>query len=116
MVRYRTVSIREDVYQRLNRLATERGKSMSDLIEDLLKNHEGGVSSGVVERLGRIEAMLRDCLDRLGVKQSVENKPVEAEPSQAETGAESRGEVGGSLFGDNPWVQILRVRYGSQNP
>jgi predicted CopG family antitoxin len=118
MVRYRTVSVREDVYQRLNRLATERGKSMSDLIEDLLNNHEGGVDSGVVERLGRIEAMLRDCLDRLGVRQSVENKPVEAEPNQAETvPIESKGEVGGdSLFGDNPWVQILRVRYGSQNP
>jgi len=42
MVRYRTVSIREDVYQRLNRLATERGKSMSDLIEELLKNTRVG--------------------------------------------------------------------------
>jgi predicted CopG family antitoxin len=114
MVRYRTVSIREDVYQRLNRLATERGKSMSDLIEELLNNHEGGVDSGVVERLGRIEAILRDCLDRLGVRQSVENKPVGAESMKTE--AVPKGEVGGdSLFGDNPWVQILRVRYGSQD-
>jgi len=118
MVRYRNISIREDVYQRLNRLATERGKSMSDLIEDLLSNHEGGVDSGVVERLGRIETMLRDCLDRLGVRQSVENKPVEAESKQTEAvPTESRGEVGGdSLFSDNPWIQILRVRYGSQSP
>ena len=114
MVRYRTVSIREDVYQRLNRLATERGKSMSDLIEELLKNHEGGVDSGVVERLGRIEAMLRDCLDKLGVRELgrvVEAGNVETTPT------EPKGEVGvDSLFGDNPWVQILRVRYGSQNP
>jgi predicted CopG family antitoxin len=113
MVRYRTVSVREDVYQRLNRLATERGKSMSDLIEELLNDHEGGVDSGVVERLGRIEAMLRDCLDKLGVRELgrvVEAGNVETTPT------EPKGEVGGdSLFSDNPWIQILRVRYGSQD-
>jgi len=107
------VSVREDVYQRLNRLATERGKSMSDIIEDLLKNHEGGVSSGVVERLGRIEAMLRDCLDKLGVRELgrvVEAGNVETTPTEV------KNESGGnSLFGDNPWIQILRVRYGSQD-
>jgi predicted CopG family antitoxin len=112
----RLVSVSEDVYRRLSRLAAERNKSMNDLIEELLDSYEGRVGNDVVRRLGRIEAMLRDCLDRLGVRQSVENKPVEAEPSQAETGAESRSEVGGdSLFGDNPWIQILRVRYGSQD-
>jgi len=116
MVRYRTVSIREDVYQRLNRLAAERNKSMNDIIEELLDNHEGGVDSGVVERLGRIEAMLRDCLDRLGVRQSVENKPVGAESMKTEAvPIEPKNEAGDSLFGDNPWVQILRVRYGFQN-
>ena len=111
------VSVSEDVYRRLSRLATERGKSMSDLIEELLNNHEGGVDSGVVERLGRIEAILRDCLDRLGVRQSVENKPVGAESMKTEAvPIESKNEAGvDSLFGDNPWVQILRVRYGSQD-
>jgi len=110
------VSVSEDVYRRLSRLAVERNKSMNDLIEELLDSYEGRVGNDVVGRLGRIEAMLRDCLDRLGVRQLAENKPVEAEPSQAETGAESRSEVGGdSLFGDNPWIQILRVRYGSQD-
>jgi predicted CopG family antitoxin len=117
MVRYRNISVREGVYQRLSRLAAERGKSMSDLIEELLNNYEGKASSGVVGELGEIKAMLRDCLERLGVRQSVENKPVEAEPNQAETvPIESKNEAGDSLFGDNPWVQILRVRYGSQNP
>ena len=113
MVRYRNISVREGVYQRLSKLAAERGKSMSDLIEELLNNYEDK-AGGVVERLDRIESMLRDCLDKLGVR---ETKPIETklEPSQAETGAESRGEVGGdSAFEDNPWVQILRVRYGSQ--
>jgi len=113
----RLVSVSEDVYRRLSRLAVERNKSMNDLIEELLDNYEGRVGvSSIVEELGEVKAMLRDCLDKLGVRQLAENKPVEAEPSQAETGAESRSEVGGdSLFGDNPWVQILRVRYGSQD-
>jgi predicted DNA-binding ribbon-helix-helix protein len=115
----RTITVSEDVYRRLSRLAAERNKTINDLIEELLNNYEDKASSGdVVERLGRIEAMLRDCLERLGVRQSVENKPVGAGSNQAETvPIESKNEVGGdSLFGDNPWVQILRVRYGSQNP
>jgi len=113
----RLVSVSEDVYRRLSRLAVERNKSMNDLIEELLDNYEGRVGvSSIVEELGEVKAMLRDCLDKLGVRQLAENKPVEAEPSQAETGAESKNEAGvDSLFGDNPWVQILRVRYGSQD-
>jgi len=75
------VSVSEDVYRRLSRLAVERNKSMNDLIEELLDNYEGRVGvSLIVEELGEVKAMLRDCLDRLGVRQSVENKPVEAEP------------------------------------
>ena len=112
----RLVSVSEDVYRRLSRLAVERNKSMNDIIKELLDNYEGRVDSGVVERLGRIEAMLRDCLDKLGVK---ETKPIETkpEPGQSEVMlVEPSNEAGDSLFGDNPWVQILRVRYGSQNP
>jgi hypothetical protein len=117
VVGYRTVKVREDVYQRLARSADSSGKSMSDLIEELLDNYEGGVGNGVVERLDRIESMLRDCLNRFGVRQSAESKPVGAESMQTESvSVESKGKVGvDSLFGDNPWVQILRVRYGSQN-
>jgi len=117
MVRHRTITVSEDVYRRLSRLAAERNKSMNDIIEELLDNHEGGVGNGVVERLDRIESMLRDCLGRLGVRQSAESKPVGAESMQTEAvSVESKNEAGDSLFGDNPWVQILRVRYGSQNP
>jgi predicted CopG family antitoxin len=115
MVGYRTVKVREDVYQRLVRLADSSGRSMSDLIEDLLNNYEGGVGGdSIVEGLNEVKAMLRDCLERLGVR---ETKPIETKPSQAEAvPAVPKGEVGvDSLFGDNPWVQILRVRYGSQD-
>lgn len=95
-------------------MAAERNKSMSDLIRELLDNYEDRGGNGVVERLDRIESMLRDCLGRFGVRQSVENKSVGAESMKTE--AVPKGEVGGdSLFGDNPWVQILRVRYGSQD-
>ena len=106
------VSVSEDVYRRLSRLAVERNKTINDLIEELLDSYEGKVGvSSIVEELGEVKAMLRDCLDRLGVRQSVENKPVETKP-EANSGPEAEG-VGG--FEDNPWVQILRVRYGSQS-
>ena len=114
----RLVSVSEDVYRRLSRLAIERNKSMNDIIKELLDNYEDRGGNGVVERLGRIEAMLRDCLDRLGVRQSVENKPVEAESETRQSKAmlvESKNEANDSLFGDNPWIQILRVRYGPQD-
>jgi hypothetical protein len=103
------VSVSEDVYRRLSRLAVERNKTINDLIEELLDSYEGGVGNDVVGRLGRIEAMLRDCLDKLGVR---ETKPIETKSGQAEAGLESKGEVGGdSVFGDNPWIQVLRVKY-----
>jgi predicted CopG family antitoxin len=104
----RTITVSEDVYRRLSRLAVERNKTMSDLIEELLNNYEGGVSSNsVVNELSEVNAMLRECLSRLGVR---ETKPIETRPGQAETGAGSRGEVGGFGFEDNPWVQILRAK------
>jgi predicted CopG family antitoxin len=108
MVGYRTVKVREDVYQRLARLADSSGKSMSDLIEELLNNYEGKASSGVVRELGEIKAMLRECLDRLGAggPRTVGAVPVEAKP-EANSGLEAEG-VGG--FEDNPWVQILRAK------
>jgi len=113
----RLVSVSEDVYRRLSRLAVERNKTISDLIEELLDSYEGRVGvSLIVEELGEVKAMLRDCLDRLGVRQSVENKPVEAESKQTEARLGSKDEVDGFGFEDNPWIQILRVKYGFQDP
>jgi predicted CopG family antitoxin len=109
------VSVSEDVYRRLSRLAIERNKTINDIIEELLNNYEGGVGGGsIVEGLNEVKAMLRDCLERLGVRES---KPVGAGSMQTKAvPVEPSNEAGDSLFGDNPWVQILRVRYGSQNP
>jgi Ribbon-helix-helix protein, copG family. len=108
----RLVSVSEDVYRRLSKLAVERNKTINDIIEELLNNYEGKVSSNsVLETLSEVKDMLRDCLSRLGVRRSAENKPVETKP-EANSGPEAGG-VGG--FEDNPWVQILRVRYGSQS-
>jgi predicted CopG family antitoxin len=104
----RLISVREDVYVRLNRLAVRRNKTMNDLIEELLDNYEGKVGNDVVERLGRIEAMLRDCLSKLGVDA---RQPAETKPEQTET--VPKNEVVG--FEDNPWVQILRAKYVSQS-
>jgi len=113
----RVISVSEDVYRRLSRLAAERNKTINDLIEELLNNYEGGVGgNSIVEELSEVKAMLRDCLSRLGIKQTAENKPVGAESMKTEAvSVESKNEAGDSLFGDNPWVQILRVRYGSQD-
>ena len=110
----RVISVSEDVYRRLSRLAVERNRTINDLIEELLNNHEGGVGgNSIVEELGEVKAMLRDCLNKLGVREL--GRVVEAGNVKT-TPTEPKGEVDGdSLFGDNPWVQILRVRYGPQN-
>ena len=110
----RLVSVSEDVHRRLSRLAVERNKTINDLIEELLDNYESKVGvSSIVEELGEVKAMLRECLDRLGVR---ETKPIEAESRQTEARLEPKDEVDGFGFEDNPWIQILRVRYGSQDP
>jgi len=109
MVGYRTVKVREDVYQRLARLADSSGRSMSDLIEDLLNNYEGGVGNGVVEGLNEIKAILRECLDKLGVR---ETKPIETRQTEP-VSAVPKNETDDSAFEGNPWVQILRTKYRS---
>jgi len=105
----RLISVSEDVYRRLSRLAVERNKTINDLIEELLDNYERGVCrDSMIEVLDDVRAMLRDCLDRLGVRETkpVGATPIEAKP-EANSGPETEG-VGG--FEDNPWVQILRAR------
>ena len=106
----RVISVSEDVYRRLSRLAAERNKTINDLIEELLNNYEGKVSNSLLEALGEVKAMLRDCLDKLGAR---ETKPIELRQTTEPVPTEPKGEVVG--FEDNPWVQILRVRYGPQN-
>jgi len=114
VVRHRTITVSEDVYGRLSRLAAERNKSMSDLIRELLDNYDSKVSvSSIVEGLNEVRAMLRDCLDKLSVRQPAENKPIEINQSTKTVPAGPKGETGDSAFEDNPWIQILRAKYGS---
>jgi predicted CopG family antitoxin len=99
----RTISVGEDVYWRLSRLAIERNLTLSDLIRELLGNYERGVCrDSMIEALDDVRAMLRECLSKLGVGQSAESKP-----EQTETVPKSEVVSG---FEDNPWVQILRAR------
>ncbi|PLC64013.1 hypothetical protein B7L68_05650 [Thermoproteus sp. CP80] len=99
----RTVSVGEDVYWRLSRLAIERNLTLSDLIRELLDYYERGVCrDSMIEVLDDVRAMLRDCLSKLGVEQSAEAKPEQTE-------AMPKSEVV-SGFEDNPWVQILRAK------
>jgi predicted CopG family antitoxin len=110
----RVISVSEDVYRRLSRLAVERNKTINDLIEELLDSYEGRVGvSSIVEELGEVKAMLRECLDKLGVREL--RRVVEADNVKT-TPTESKNEVSSdSAFGDNPWIQILRVKYGPQD-
>jgi predicted CopG family antitoxin len=110
----RTITVSEDVYRRLSRLAVERNKTINDIIEELLNNYEGGVGGGsIVEGLNEVKAMLRDCLNRLGVRQPAENKPIEINQPTKTVPAGPKNETGDSAFEDNPWIQILRAKYGS---
>jgi len=101
----RTISVGEDVYWRLSRLAIERNLTLSDLIRELLDNYERGVCrDSMIEVLDDVRAMLRECLSKLGVDA---RQPAEAKPEQTETVPKSEVVSG---FEDNPWVQILRAR------
>jgi hypothetical protein len=62
----------------------------------------------MVERLSEIKAILRDCLDRLGVEVK---QPVEMKPETVQTEVEFKNKVGDdSEFNNNPWVQIFRAK------
>jgi predicted CopG family antitoxin len=101
----RTISVGEDVYWRLSRLAIERNLTLSDLIRELLDYYERGVCrDSMIEVLDDVRAMLRECLSKLGVEQ-----PAESKPESVQTEAVPKSEVV-SGFEDNPWVQILRAK------
>jgi predicted CopG family antitoxin len=106
----RTISVGEDVYWRLSRLAIERNLTLSDLIRELLDNYERGVCrDSMIEVLDDVRAMLRECLSKLGVdaRQPAKSKPIESKPEQTEAMPKSEVVSG---FEDNPWVQILRAK------
>jgi predicted CopG family antitoxin len=103
----RTISVGEDVYWRLSRLAIERNLTLSDLIRELLDYYERGVCrDSMIEVLDDVRAMLRECLCRFGVDVG---QSAEAKPESVQTEAVPKSEVVNG-FEDNPWVQILRAK------
>ncbi|WP_054849009.1 hypothetical protein [Vulcanisaeta sp. JCM 14467] len=101
-MRYRSVSIREDVYRRLEGFASMRGLSMSDAIAELLSEHQS---------LSEIKELLRQCLDKLGKQTTTtltSQQPINTHGSARESGETTEAPLIG--FEDNPWVQIIRAR------
>ena len=102
------MSVREDVYGVLTRLAEERGVSVSDVVADLINCCLGNAVS-LSRELSEIRDLLRQCLDRLGRQQIT----TQLNPQPVST-ADRTGESAKSLPGleGNPWVQIIRARVG----
>lgn len=89
-MRYRAVSVREDVYELLVRLSIVGNMSMSDLIRQLVTAYLA---------MSEIKEMLRRCLNQLGTSESkvdVGSKAATTEPLIE--------------FEGNPWVRIIRAR------
>ena len=103
-VRFRSVSVREGVYEVLARLAEERGGSISDVIADLINC----CLNRAVE-MSKVEELLKQCLEN---RQQTTARPSSQSVNTHETASKSE-EVAESLligFENNPWVQIIRAR------
>ena len=95
------MSIREDVYRRLEGFALMRGLSMSDAIAELLSEHQS---------LAEIKELLRQCLDNLGRQTTTLASPQLVNTHEiASEATESRL----ISFEGNPWVQIIRAKVTS---
>ena len=107
-MRYRAVSVREDVYELLVRLSSVSNMSMSDLIRELVIAYLA---------MGEVREMLRRCLDNLGKQQTTTQ--LNPQPVNTHETAKESGEVAESPligFEDNPWVQIIRAKVmGDEN-
>ena len=109
-VRFRSISVREGVYEVLARLAEERGASISDVIADLI-NCCLGNAIDLNKRLGEVEELLRQCLNNLGGQQTTMLTSPQPDNTH-ESARESRETAESPLVGfeDNPWVQIIRAK------
>ena len=95
------MSIREDVYRRLEGFALMRGLSMSDAIAELLNEHQS---------LAEIRELLRQCLDNLGRQTTTLMGSQSIDTHKPASKPEEIAEPSLIGFEDNPWVQIIRAR------
>ncbi|GAB6943962.1 hypothetical protein JCM14467A_07440 [Vulcanisaeta sp. JCM 14467] len=97
VMRYRSISIREDVYRVLRDLARLRKTSISDVITQLLNEHE---------TITEIKEAIKQCLE--GLSKQTTTQPT----SKHETTKKPEEITEPPLIGfeDNPWVQIIRAR------
>lgn len=99
-MRYRTVKVREDVYERLQRIARDNGTTVPEVITRLVIGSEGiviydlneSLLNKVLSELREIREMLHRCLSN------------EASASVGNEGV-------GDEFVNNPWVGIIRGKY-----
>ncbi|WP_054854255.1 ribbon-helix-helix protein, CopG family [Vulcanisaeta distributa] len=102
-MRFRCISVREDVYEALRRLSEVSNATMSDLIRQLLTTYMA---------MNEIRELLKQCMS-----QSIANANLNNEVAKTESIKDSIKEaheelINDSLIGieDNPWVQIIRSR------
>ena len=107
-VRFRSVSVREGVYEVLTRLAEERGASISDVIAELI-NCCLGNAVDLNKRLGEVEELLKQCLES---RQQTTARPSSQSVNIHETASKPEETTESPLIGfeDNPWVQIIRAK------
>ena len=112
-VRFRSVSVREGIYEVLARLAEERGGSISDVIAELINcclNNTVDLS----KHLNEVKELLRQCIDKLD-RQPTTTQMIMQSTNTHETVSKPEEAAESPLIGfeDNPWVQIIRARVSS---
>ena len=100
-VRYRAISVREDVYELLVRLSSVNNMSMSDLIRELLTAYLA---------MGEVREMLRQCLNNLGRQTTTQVVTQPTNTHETVKGTAEPTETPLVGFEDNPWVQIIRAK------
>ncbi|WP_054853833.1 ribbon-helix-helix domain-containing protein [Vulcanisaeta distributa] len=106
-MRFRSVRVREDVYELLTRLSEAGNTSISELIRQLITAYLA---------INEIREMLRQCLSQSGI--SVNNRVVNTESIRDSIREAPKELINEPLINleDNPWVQIIRSRVaGNEN-
>ncbi|GAB6947813.1 hypothetical protein JCM16161A_22940 [Vulcanisaeta sp. JCM 16161] len=106
-MRFRTISVREDVYEALRRLSEVNNVTISDLIKQLVTSYTA---------MSEIKEMLRQCLGKTGINaNNLSISGVVNTESIRDSIRENPKElINESLINleDNPWVKIIRSRAG----